>query len=67
MGVVAEPTPTMPTRDGGVRNNLRWHSACTHVCYGGQSFMPPCGTRNDENGVGLWWPMVGGGCRVGGR
>ena len=19
-----------------------------------QSFMPPCGTRNDENGVGLW-------------
>ena len=19
-----------------------------------QSFMPPCGTRNDENGAGLW-------------
>src|SRR5271165_603708 len=30
---------------------LPLHQVGTIRC---QSFMPPCGTRNDENGVGLW-------------
>src|SRR5271157_2965004 len=70
-------TPRRPQRATvSISNGRKWPilrkktdkiSEMDQVGYWCQSFMPPCGTRNDENGVGLWWPMVGGGCRVGGR